>query len=74
MLPPEDLLRKIKTLTKEIKELQEKEYSASKVFVTFETEEGQRTALDALKVGLIDLNMNRRSAVADECLENPGSA
>ncbi len=68
LLPPEDLVKKIRILTKEIKELQEKTYVATTVFVTFETEEGQRTALDALKVGLIDLKLNRTGAVAPECL------
>lgn len=68
LLPPEELVKKIKKLTEEIKELQEKKYDATSVFVTFETEEGQRTALHALQVGLIDLKMNRTSAVPPECL------
>jgi hypothetical protein len=49
-LPPGVLLEKSLKLTEEIKELQKKEYNAVKVFVTFETEEAQRTALSALKV------------------------
>lgn len=68
LLPPEELVKKIKVLTKEIKELQEKTYTATNVFVTFETEEGQRTALDAMKVGLIDLKLNRTSAIQPECV------
>jgi len=35
----------------EIKELLKKKYEVVKVFVTFETEAGQRNALDALKAG-----------------------
>jgi len=68
LLPPAKLYEKIKQLTSEIQELQEKEYSANRVFVTFETEEGQRTALAALKVGTIDLMTNRTGAVAPECV------
>lgn len=68
LLPPADLVRKIDKLTEEIKELQKKDYVATRVFVTFETEDGQRTALDAMKVGMIDMLMNRTSAVAPECV------
>lgn len=68
LLSPDKLVVRIKELTVAIKDLQKKEYKAVKVFVTFETEEGQRTALEALKVGLIDLHLNRTSAVRPECL------
>jgi hypothetical protein len=68
LLPPEELVNKILALTEEIKELQDQKYTATNVFVTFETEEGQRTALEALNVGLIDLELNRTSAVAPECV------
>ena len=66
LLRPEALVDRIRDLTSDIKELQELEYTATRVFVTFETEEGQRTALSALKVGLIDLRMNRLSAIPSE--------
>lgn len=49
-LLPTVLFEKVVTLTEEIKELQKQKYHAVQVFVTFETEEGQRTALSALKV------------------------
>jgi hypothetical protein len=62
MLPPDALVEKISKLTQEIMELQEKNYAATNVFVTFETEEGQRTSLDALNVGYFS------SSVAPECL------
>eukprot|EP00934_Nitzschia_sp_Nitz4_P003042 Nitzschia sp. Nitz4//scaffold174_size87051//32646//36062//NITZ4_005106-RA/size87051-snap-gene-0.111-mRNA-1//-1//CDS//3329538863//3032//frame0 len=68
LLSPEDLVKKIDTLTEEIKTLQDKEYHATRVYVTFETEEGQRTALEAMNVGLIDLTMNRTGAVTPECV------
>ena len=68
LLPPEKLVEKIKTFSAQIKELQNEKYTATKVFVTFETENGQRTALDATKVGLIDLKLNRAYAVGPECL------
>lgn len=67
-LPPAVLVEKIKKLTQEIKELQEKKYDASKIYVTFETEEGQRTALESLTVGRIDHLMNRTAAVHPSCL------
>jgi len=68
LLPPHKLVQKIATLTDEIKELQNQKYDATEVYVTFETEEGQRTALDALKVGLLDSVFERTGAVAPECL------
>ena len=55
----EVLLDRIDKITDKIKELQAKEYHLSKVFITFETEEGQRAALTALSASLIDINMNK---------------
>lgn len=55
MLKAETLVDFVFDLTDEIKELQKETYSASKVFVTFETEEGQRAALTALSASRIDL-------------------
>lgn len=68
LLAPDDLVEKINTLTEEIKDLQNEKYGATEVYITFETEEGQRTALDALTVGQIDLLMNRTHSVPPECL------
>lgn len=64
LLPADQLYAKMLKLKREIIELQEQEYSVSQIFVTFETEEGQRTALSALKVGVGDLLMNNKNAVA----------
>lgn len=66
LLPPDALVTKIEKLTEEIKVLQEKTYTATNVFITFEKESGQRTALEAMKVGLIDLFLNRTSAIAPD--------
>jgi len=63
MLNAGELYEQITKLTEKAKELQEKEYHATKVFVTFETERSQRNALEALKVGQIDLKMNRLGSV-----------
>jgi hypothetical protein len=63
-LPPEKLVDKVFTLTKEIKELLEQKYEVSKVFVTFETEEGQRAALSALSVGKLDVMRNNKASVS----------
>ena len=49
-LDPEVLLEKIKLKTKEIKELQKQSFDVSSVIVTFESESGKRTALEALSV------------------------
>lgn len=54
----ETLLEKVNSLTEEIKEFQKRRYEVSKVFVTFETEEGQRAAMAALSVRRIDISMN----------------
>lgn len=47
-LTAEFMWNRIKSTTEEIKELQKKEYHAAAIYVTFETEEGQRNALGAL--------------------------
>lgn len=60
-LPPQSLFDRVVKLTKEIKELQKVEYEVSHVFVTFETENGQRAALDALSVGELDILTNNTS-------------
>jgi hypothetical protein len=61
MLPAEILVDRVFQLTDEIKELQKEKYEVSKVFVTFETEEGQRAALSALSIGRLDIMMNNKS-------------
>jgi len=68
-LPPHVLVDRIFKLTEEIKELQTRHYDVSQIFVTFETEAGQRTALSALKVpGRIDVAMNNTARVASSTL------
>lgn len=68
-LEPHVLVDRIFKLTEEIKELQKRHYDVTEIFVTFETEAGQRTALSALKVpGKIDLAMNNTSRVASSTL------
>jgi len=68
MLPADKLYDKMLQLKLKIKELQEKEYQVSKIFVTFETEEGQRTALSALQLGRFDIMSKNKKAVAPSCL------
>lgn len=67
MLTADELYEQIRKLTEQIKELQEKEYHAIRVFVTFETENGQRTALSALNVGKAELKSNRLGARPPDC-------
>jgi hypothetical protein len=64
MLPPEVLVDRVFKLTERIKELQKKKYDVSRVFVTFETEDGQRNALQALSNGRVNIMMNLVSGVA----------
>jgi hypothetical protein len=67
-LPAETLVDHVFRLTGEIKELQKERYEATKVFVTFETEEGQRSALSALSVGKLDLMMNNTGNLAPSAI------
>jgi len=62
-LSAETLVDKIYSLTEEIKELQNEKYDATQVFVTFETEEGQRAALTALSVGRFDIMRNNTANI-----------
>lgn len=64
MLPPEVLVDRVFKLTEQVKELQKKKYDVSRVFITFETEEGQRNALQALSIGRANVLLNRTSGVA----------
>lgn len=67
LLPGEILVDRVFQLTDEIKELQTKTYEVSKVFITFETEEGQRAALSALAIGRLDI-MNNIASVAPSAI------
>jgi len=60
-LPPNVLCDRSFKLREEIRELQKEKYDVATVFVTFETEEGQRAALTALATGKIDQYMNNTS-------------
>ena len=63
LLPPDKLVEKVFQLTEEIQELQKKEYQVVKVYVTFESEEGQRAALEGMSVGKIDAMMNNSASM-----------
>ena len=68
MVPPETLVDRVFWLTDQIKELQTERYNVCKVFVTFETEEGQRAALSALAIGRLDAMMGNKAACAPSAL------
>lgn len=68
LLPPEVLVDRVFKLTEEIKELQKEKFDVARVFVTFETEEGQRAALASLAVGRFDIMTNNTSAVSPSAL------
>ena len=56
----EDIIwKRIKATNAEIKELEQKQYDVSAVIVTFETERGQRTALEALNFSLLEVLTNQ---------------
>jgi hypothetical protein len=64
----ETMLAKIDFWTKKVQELQKKKYYVTNVFATFETEEGQRSALAALKVGSIELARQRSHKIGPHAL------
>ena len=64
----ETLVQTIDVWTKQIQELQKRKYKVTNVFVTFETEEGQRSALAALNVGSIDLARQRSHKIGPHAL------
>ena len=64
VLPADKLVDNAFRLKKEIKELQKKTYNVCSVFVTFETEEGQRAALTALSNSKLDIMTNSKANVA----------
>lgn len=51
--------QRIKATTEEIRELQQREYKAVAIYVTFETEQGQRNALGALNASEMEINLNK---------------
>jgi hypothetical protein len=63
LLPVEKLADKVFTLKDEINELQKEKYHVASVFVTFETEEGQRAALSAMSTGKLNTLLNNTNAV-----------
>jgi len=67
-LTEETLWKRIRTTTEEIKKLQQEEYQAAAVYVTFETEEGQRTALAALKASQTEIITNKPITLDTSCL------
>lgn len=62
------LASKLQAMTDKVKRLQKNDYKVIRVFVTFETEEGQRTALSALKTGKLKLWSQSTSDFAPESL------
>uniref|UniRef100_A0A7S4VQZ8 CSC1/OSCA1-like cytosolic domain-containing protein n=1 Tax=Ditylum brightwellii TaxID=49249 RepID=A0A7S4VQZ8_9STRA len=62
-LKEDQLYERVQKLTPQIQELQTKKYSATKVFVTFETEAGQRNALTALTLSKWDSWSNNKNSV-----------
>ena len=68
MLPADKLVDKIEKLTEEIKSLQNEKFDAIRVYVTFETEEGQRAALSAMAVSKLDRWISNNNAVPSSCL------
>jgi hypothetical protein len=54
-LTEEMLWKRIQATTEDIKTLQKLEYQAAAVYVTFETEQGQRTALEALNASEMEV-------------------
>ncbi len=65
-LDPEVLLKKIKEKTNEVKELQKQNHDVSNVIVTFESESGKRTALEALTAS--KLAVKRQNTTGKKCL------
>jgi len=60
-VPMEELLDKIKFYSDNVKDFQEKEYSASSVLITFEREDEQRDVLRTLQEGRLQVKANRCS-------------
>lgn len=65
---PEGLHTKIKELDENIRASVKQRYNLSQVFVTFDTEEGQRNALRKLEISTFDSLHNNKSVVPEEYL------
>jgi hypothetical protein len=65
----EDIIwERIKLITEEIRELQRQEYKATSIFVTFETQEGQRAALTALNASELEISTNTVKNISSNAL------
>ncbi|EJK76259.1 hypothetical protein THAOC_01989 [Thalassiosira oceanica] len=62
----EKIWNRIKNTNDEIRELQQREYNAASVFVTFETEQGQRTALEAMNFSKAEVFLNNSNMRVDQ--------
>ena len=63
LLYPDELYERIKSNKDLVQELQTKEYDATDVFVTFETEAGQRLALAELTTGNLSVRTQRSNKI-----------
>lgn len=59
---------RIKLMTEEIRELQQHEYKAAAIFVSFETQKGQRSALTALNSSVLEKLTNRPRLIGPAAL------
>jgi hypothetical protein len=65
----EDMVwERIKLMTEEIRELQQHEYKAAAIFVSFETQKGQRTALTALNASVLEKVTNKARLISPAAL------
>lgn len=62
LLYPNEIKAKLLEVNEDIKVLTEKEYSVTDVIVTFETEAGQRLALDSLKAGRLEIRKGKSTS------------
>lgn len=62
-LSEKTIWKRVQRTTDEIKKLQQLEYYAAAVFVTFETEQGQRTALEGLNASKIEISRNKPMSI-----------
>ncbi len=67
-LDPQVLLERIRMKTELIEELQQKDYDVSSVIVTFESESGKRTALEALSASRIAVKTQNTAGKKEEDL------
>lgn len=61
-----ELFARLVVLTSKVQGLSQQSYPASHVFITFETEAGQRRVLEALSLGSLAVSRNTKSAVKNE--------